>query len=451
MGELHFERALLPDGWASDVRVRFEDGVITGVASGVAPGSGERQRGVTVPGMANLHSHTFQRGMAGLAERAGASEDSFWTWREVMYRFLDRLSPEDIEAIAAQAFVEMVESGFTSCVEFHYLHHDPSGQPYANIAETGERIAAAAAATEVGLTLLPVLYRFGGFGGAVPSPGQRRFLNTVEQYGRLLEASEAATAALSAAVVGVAPHSLRAVSAEDLRWVAAARPDAPIHIHVAEQEKEVADCVAWSGQRPVAWLLDTLPVDPRWCLIHATHMTVEETERMAKAGAIAGLCPITEANLGDGLFQAAAFLAAGGRLGVGSDSNVLISLAEELRTLEYGQRLFQRRRNRLAPPEASVGRTVFDMALDGGAQAAGRRVGRIAPGWRADFVRLDDSNVALAGRRDDSALDSWIFAARLSPVADVWIGGRQVVCEGRHARREATARCFTAVIERMVA
>lgn len=447
---LAFERALLPDGWAENVVVRFKDGVIREVTTGDAGPIAERRRGIAVPGMPNVHSHAFQRGVAGLAERAASSDDSFWSWREVMYRFLDRLSPDDIEAIATLAYVEMVEAGFTSCVEFHYLHHDPSGRPYANLAETAERIAAAAAASGIGLTLLPVYYRYGNFGAAPPTPGQRRFLNDPERFAKLLAASARALEALSGAVLGVAPHSLRAVAPEDLRTLVASAPRGPIHIHAAEQEKEVADCLLWCGCRPVEWLLEEMEVGPRWCLIHATHMTGEETLRLAQSGAVAGLCPVTEANLGDGIFKATDYRAASGRFGVGTDANTLIGVAEELRVLEYGQRLVQRRRNRLADPGASVGRALIDATLEGGAQASGRPVGAIAPGCRADFVLLDPGHPAIAGREGDAVLDGWIFAARLSPVHEAWVGGVRLVANGRHTlREEATAR-FNATLGRVM-
>jgi formimidoylglutamate deiminase len=447
---LAFDRALLPNGWADNVVVRFKDGVIHEVTAGDAGPIAEHRRGVAVPGMPNLHSHAFQRGMAGLAERAATPDDSFWSWREVMYRFLDRLSPDDIETIATLAYVEMVEAGFTSCVEFHYLHHDPSGAPYANLAETAERIAAAAAISGIGLTLLPVLYRYGNFGAAPPAPGQRRFLNDPERFAKLLVASARAIEPLPGAVLGVAPHSLRAVTPEDLRALIAGAPRGPIHIHVAEQEKEVADCLAWCGRRPVEWLLEAVDVGPLWCLIHATHMTRDETKRVAHSGAVAGLCPVTEANLGDGIFNATDYRAAGGHFGVGTDSNIEIGVADELRALEYGQRLLHQRRNRLADPGASVGRALFDAALEGGAQASGRPVAAIAPGRRADFVLLDPSHPAIAGRDGDPVLDGWIFAARLSPVREVWVGGVQLVADGRHTLRdEATAR-FNATLRRLM-
>ena len=316
---LFLDQALLPDGWATQVRLTLERGVITRVETDVQPDAADQRQGVGLPGMPNLHSHAFQRGMAGLAERRGESADSFWTWREVMYRFLERMEPDDVEAVAAQLQVEMLESGFTRVGEFHYLHHGIDGTPYAAPAEMASRLAAAAEISGIGLTLLPVFYAHGGFGGQAPDPGQRRFLSDPNSFARLMEASRAAVAGLPDAVVGMAPHSLRAVTGAELATILPLAADGPIHIHVAEQMAEVEACLRWTGQRPVAWLLDHAPVSERWCLIHATHMTDDEAAAMARSGAVAGLCPITEANLGDGTFNALPFLAAGGAYGIGSD------------------------------------------------------------------------------------------------------------------------------------
>jgi formiminoglutamate deiminase len=345
---LWLEEAWLPGGWARGVGLEVEDGTVARVVAGASPDFGDRRVGRAVPGLPNLHSHLFQRAMAGLAERRGPGEDSFWTWREVMYGFLARLGPEEVEAVAAQAMAEMLERGFTALAEFHYLHHAPDGAPYANPAEMAERIAAAAAETGMGLTLLPALYTHGGFGPLPPSEGQRRFLNGTDGYLRLLEASRRAIAPLDDARLGAAPHSLRAATGEQIAEVLAAFPDGPVHIHVAEQVAEVAACLAWCGQRPVERLLATQPVAPRWCAVHATHMTAEETRALAATGAVAGLCPVTEANLGDGFFNAVSYT---GAWGVGSDSNVEITAPGELRLLEYGQRLLHRGRNLLARAE----------------------------------------------------------------------------------------------------
>jgi formimidoylglutamate deiminase len=448
---LWFEAALLPSGWARNVRVAVEDGVIGAVETGQPKSVEDDAAGAIVPGLCNVHSHSFQRGMAGLAEVRGPIDDDFWTWRAWMYRFLDRLGPDEIEAVAAQAFMEMLESGFTRVGEFHYLHQDPDGRPYDNPTETAERICAAAAETGIGLTLLPTYYAQGGFDGEPPKPGQRRFIADVDSFLALVDASRTAVASLQAGVVGVAPHSLRAVSPADLARLIEASPSGPLHIHAAEQVKEVRDCLAWSGQRPVAWLLDNAGVDARWCLIHATHLDSNEVDRFARSGAVAGLCPVTESNLGDGIFPTRAFLDVGGRFGVGTDSNVLIDAAGELRALEYIQRLDRRSRNVLtSQPDPSTGSALFKAALDGGARAMGVRAG-IEPGAPADFVELDRSAAALLHREEDALIDGWVFAGRLREVKAVWRAGEKVVVEGRHVGRDHIERRYAAVLKRLVA
>jgi formiminoglutamate deiminase len=448
MAALFAGQALLPSGWTNDVRIIVDGDRITHLHAGAEPVPGDERHAIVVPAMPNLHSHAFQRGMAGLAERRGSSTDSFWSWREVMYRFALAMTPDDVEAVAAQLYVEMLEAGFGRVGEFHYLHHDGDGRPYENLAEMAGRIAAAAQATGIGLTLLPVLYAHSTFGGAAPAEGQRRFVNDPERFARLLEESRRAAASLDGAVVGIAPHSLRAVTPGELADVVATAASGPIHIHVAEQVKEVEDCLAWSGARPVEWLLANAPVDRRWCLIHATHMTDGETDMLAASGATAGLCPVTEANLGDGTFAAARFLDAGGRFGVGSDSNVLIGVADELRQLEYSQRLLHRQRNVLGRANGSTGRRLFDAALAGGATALGAGPAGIAPGNAADLVSLDAGHPTLAGKSGDAILDAWIFAAG-ARVDCVWVRGRKLVEDGRHRHREAIADAFRTVISRL--
>lgn len=447
MTAIFAEQALLPHGWARNVRIIIDGAAVAAVDLNATPHGGDQRHAILVPAMPNLHSHAFQRAMAGLAERRGASADSFWTWRETMYRFALSMTPGDVEAVAAQLYVEMLEAGFGRVGEFHYLHHDRDGQPYANIAEMAERIAAAASATGISLTLLPVFYAHSSFGGAAPNEGQRRFINDPQRFGRLLEASRGAVATLDGAVVGVAPHSLRAATPQELAEVTALT-DGPIHIHVAEQVKEVEDCVAWSGAWPVEWLLANAGIDSRWCLIHGTHMTDAETEAMARSGAIAGLCPITEANLGDGTFAAGRFLAAGGRFGVGSDSNVLIGVADELRQLEYSQRLAHRERNALGLANGSTGRRLFEAALAGGAAALGAGPAGIAKGNAADFVSLDPDQPTMAGKAGDAILDAWIFAGGTRPDC-VWARGRKLVEGGRHHRREPIAAAYRDTMHRL--
>ena len=450
MTAIFAEQALLADGWHSNVRLMLDGGTIAAAVTDAAPLSGDERHAILVPGMPNLHSHAFQRGMAGLAETRGPGADSFWSWREVMYRFALSMTPEQVETVAAELYVEMLEAGFSRVGEFHYLHHDLDGRPYANIAETAERIAAAAALTGIGLTLLPVFYAHSGFGGTTPNAGQRRFINNVSDFSRLLEKARKSVSTVKCAVVGVAPHSLRAVTPEELSEVTAMAAGGPIHIHVAEQVKEVEDCVAWSGARPVEWLLANASVDRRWCLIHATHMLDAETIALAKSGAVAGLCPITEANLGDGTFAAPLFMQHGGRFGIGSDSNVLIGLPDELRQLEYSQRLARRARNVLAQPGQSNGRALFSAALVGGGAALGAGSPQLAAGAPADFVSLNSSHPSLAGKSGDAILDAWIFANGTA-VDCVWAGGTKLVEAGRHHRRDAVARRFRAVMKELSA
>lgn len=435
------ETALLPEGWARDVRLTLRDGRIVAVETGV-PGRG---RGCLLPAPVNLHSHAFQRAMAGMTERRGPAQDSFWTWRQLMFRFLDALTPEDVGAIAAFVQMEMLEAGYAAVAEFHYLHHQPGGAPYADPAEMAGRIAAAAAETGCGLTLLPVLYQQGGCDGRALGPGQTRFGTDV---GRFMALRAAAGRGLAAdGVLGTAPHSLRAVSREGLAAVTAL--PGPLHMHLAEQVAEVEEVSDAYGARPVEWLLANHAVDARWCLIHCTQMLPAETEALARSGAVAGLCPITEANLGDGIFDGVRWLAAGGRFGVGSDSNVRIALAEELRLLEYSQRLRDRGRAMLAEPERSTGRLLYESVLAGGAQAAGRQSGAIRVGDWADLLALDTRAVDLEGRQDDALLDAWIFAGDDRMVSEVWSAGRPVVSGGRHVGREGIEARYRRVMARL--
>ncbi len=428
MKSIFAKRVLAPEGWLDDVRISIENGHFARIEAGWTPDAADEVHSILLPGMGNLHSHAFQRAMAGLAETRGPGDDSFWSWRNVMYRFALSMTPDQVEAVAAKLYVEMLEAGFTRVGEFHYLHHDASGAHYADVGEMAARIAAAAGETGIGMTLLPVFYAHAGFGGQAPAEGQRRFINDLDSFGQLLDACRHVTRPLEGSVVGVAPHSLRAVTPDELKAVAVLAPDAPIHIHVAEQVLEVEDCLAWSGARPVEWLLDNAEVDQRWCLIHATHMTSEEARRFGQSGAVAGLCPITEANLGDGTFSVLGFMEAGGLWGVGSDSNVLIGLPDELRQLEYSERLALRARNVIAQPNMSTGRRLFDTAIAGGARALGSPSGLVA-GNPADFVSLKPRDVDFT---DDRLLDRWIFA-RGADIDCVWVRGVKRVSEGRHS------------------
>ncbi len=388
--------------------------------------------------------------MAGLTEIRGPGEDSFWTWRELMYRFLAHLGPDEVEAITAYAFMRMLESGYTTIGEFHYLHHAPDGQPYADPAELAGRIVHAASVTGIGLTLLPCFYRFGGFGGAAPTPGQRRFITDPDSFSRLLDATKRHVAPLDGAVLGIAPHSLRAVSPDDLHPLVHAFPG-PIHIHAAEQIREVAECRATLGPSPVAWLLDNASVDRRWCLIHATHMDAQETDRLARSGAVAGLCPATEADLGDGTFPAAAYLRAGGRIAIGSDSNVVTDPAAELRQLENAQRLLHRARNVLASaPGQSVGSSLLGAVFSGGAQALAQPMEALAAGLRADIVVLDSQHPDLIARTGDAWI-TWVFAPPPGLVQHVISAGRLVVADGRHIAADSIIACWRTAMETVLA
>ena len=443
MGKVWAETALTARGWEHAVAVSVGgDGRIESVTAGAAP-TGEIVD-VLLPAPVNLHSHAFQRAMAGRSERRGMfGTEDFWSWREELYRLVDILTPEDIESITALAQMEMLEAGFAAVAEFHYLHHARGGTSYGNPAEMSERVVGAAEQTGIGLTLLPVLYERGGCDGRSPVQGQERFACGLKRFEGIVERASRSLASLSAdAKLGVAPHSLRAVGADGIREAAAMDPDGPVHIHIAEQQAEVSEVAKFFKATPVTWLLGSFPVDQRWCLVHCTQTTPDEVRSLAQSGAVVGLCPVTEANLGDGIFACDALASAGGAFGVGTDSNVCISLAEELRMLEYGQRLRDCARARVASPGASVGRTLFDRACAGGAQAAARDSGVIESGLWADLVSLDARTGLLAGAEEDGILDAFVFAGGDRAVADVWAAGRHVVREGRHVRRDRIVAAY---------
>ena len=451
---------LLPTGWAERVLLHLDDtGTIRRIEAGTPAGGHSRLPGAVIPGMPNLHSHAFQRAMAGLTERGGGTAQAdFWSWRQTMYSFVSRLTPEQVEAIAAHLYVEMLKAGYTGVAEFHYLHNPPGGGRYGDVAELARRVAAGAAAAGIRLTLLPVLYRAGGFGGAPLGAAQQRFQLETDEWAGMIAALAGTSPTQTA---GAALHSLRAVSPADMADALAAYdaicPDGPVHIHIAEQEREVAECLAWSGRRPVEWLLDGAPVDRRWTLVHATHMTADENRRAAATGAIAGLCPTTEANLGDGVFALPDWLAEGGAFGVGSDSNVSLDPREELRWLEYAQRLVLRRRlvaNNAAPPctadavasPPSLGAALWLGAAAGGGRAMGQPCGALAEGRAADFLVLDPDHPTLAAHRPDTLLDAWVFTNAGSALREVWIAGRRVVADGRHPDENAIRARFQTVM-----
>lgn len=450
MNALFARHALLPEGWQRDVLLEWDvHGDLTRVAPGASAPLNVARADYVLPGMVNLHSHAFQRALGGLTERAGDGPDSFWTWRDLMYRFAARITPEQIEAIAAQLFAECLRHGYTSLCEFHYLQRAPGGNAYARPAETAERVAHAGQVAGMGLTLLPVLYSHAGFGAQPLTPGQARFRTDVDD---VLGIVDALTGLRGGQLeVGAAPHSLRAATIDQVRALADGLPGGrPLHIHIAEQQAEVDQCLAATGRRPVAWLMEHMPLDARWCLVHATHLDKQETSALAGSGAVAGLCPTTEANLGDGLFPLAPFIEQGGSFGIGSDSHVSHSPVEELRWLEYGQRLHHQRRNiAVTPGQRNVADYLWQAALRGGAQASGRRVGALAAGRRADLLVLDGSHPNLDGVRDDEVLGRFVFCGNDNLVRDVLCGGRWVVQGGRHMAQDAIARRYRQAVKEL--
>ena len=452
--------ALLADGWAENVLLEWDAaGTLTQVSTGQAVSDhdqAETAAGPVIPGMTNLHSHAFQRAMAGLAERQGDPRDSFWTWREVMYGFLGRITPDDAHAIAAQLYMECLKRGYTAVGEFHYLHHGANGTHYDNIAEMSLQVMRAARESGLAATHLPVLYALGGFGDQPLGPAQMRFRNNPDEILAIIAETRRAFADDPNIGVGLAPHSLRAVNESLLRETVSGLHQvdrsAPVHIHIAEQIKEVDDCIAWSGKRPVEWLYDHLEVDHRWCLVHATHLTDGECDAIAHSKAVAGICPTTEANLGDGLFPFLRFREKAGVWGVGSDSHVSQCPVEELRLLEYGQRLIHQRRNLAASStQPSVGATLWTEAARGGAQALGRSAGTLEIGKRADLIILAGDHVNLHGKRDNQILDALVFAGNDSLVRDVLVGGQWRVREGQHPMESEIRRRFKAALDRLTA
>jgi len=444
-------KVLTPAGWISDAAVEV-DGAGRIASVGKKGFDSASAVGLLLPGIANVHTHSFQRAMAGLAETRGpGGRDDFWSWRKVMYRFLGVLTPDDVEAIAAQVQMDMAEAGFTASAEFHYLHHRPSGAHYDDIAETSGRIMAASEASGIGLTHLPVLYTYGGLDKRPLDGGQQRFGCDVADFERLFSALQPKARSMPDDFrIGVAPHSLRAVDQDGLEACFALCPEAPFHIHAAEQVKEIDEVVSHLGSRPVRWLLDNMPVGERWCLIHSTHIDETETSALARSGAVAGLCPTTEANLGDGIFPALEYLANGGHIGIGSDSNIRLSLTEELRMLETSQRLKRLQRTLLATDETPAnGRYLYEYVAAGGAQAIGREAGAIEAGNLADLLALRDDIPFLDWPEPDDCLNAWIFGVEEPAVSDVWSAGRHIVRGGQHIRREAIRTRFSATMHKL--
>ncbi len=438
----------LATGWGKDTRLYIDGGLISKIEKNTTPQSDDTRVDTLLPALSNLHSHSFQRAMAGMTEYRERGQDSFWTWRDLMYRFTSQLSPEHISAFASQTFMEMQLAGYASVGEFHYVHHQENGTPYDAPAELSLRIMEAAATAGIGLTHLPVLYSYGGAGGQPLADGQRRFGNNLDNYAKILaDCRAAAKHHAHDTEIGIAPHSLRATLPEELLAALQLAGSGPIHIHIAEQTQEVDDIKAQLGARPVEWLLDNAPVDDRWCLIHATHMTDDETRRVAQSKAIAGLCPVTEANLGDGIFNGSAFLGYGGMFGVGSDSNINISLTEELRMFEYSQRLRDRQRNVLVTEGGHTGERLYLSAATGGAKALSRNAGKITPGVLADVVAIDRSHPRLCGLKDEQLLDGLVFAANDSVMTDLWSAGRHQVRSGRHVQQDKIEAAYRTAMD----
>ena len=448
-----FTTAWLPDGWRRNVVISVDPaGDIVDVAADDVVTTARLVNGAAIPGMPNAHSHAFQRAMAGLAERRGKSVDSFWSWRDVMYRLASRMTPEALNAIAAQVYADMLRAGYTAVCEFHYLHNQADGEPYDESIVMCQSLIDAAATAGIGLTLLPTLYQTSDFGSAPPTAAQRMFAMETERFWALLDRLRPSPRLNGQLEVGIAFHSLRAVPPASMRAVVEAHRNAKtIHVHAAELEREVAACQAHLGKQPVQWLLNEMPVNDHWCLVHATHASPEELQSLAATGAVVAVCPTTEANLGDGMFQTEVFVSAGGALAIGSDSHISLAPAEELRWLEYQVRLARKERNILACEEhSSIGAALWKRACSAGARASARRSGALAPGRRADIVVLDLNAPLFAGRVEDAILDTFVFADPRNGVRDVMVGGRWLVQEGRHFAETAIAAGYRKAIANLV-
>ena len=447
---LFARHALLAEGWVDNVRLRWNDaGDLTSVERAAILQQQEVQERFILPGMINLHSHAFQRAMSGMSEIGGEGPDSFWTWRDLMYRYALQITPEQMQAIAAQLYAECLRHGYTSVCEFHYLHRAPEGNFYPDMTETARHVIAAAGQTGIGMTMLPVLYSHADFNDQALRPEQRRFSTSVEQVLRMVQLLE--DSRNGQVEIGVAPHSLRAANLSQIHELVAALPAArPVHIHIAEQQREVDACLAATGMRPVELLLATGRVDQRWCLVHATHLTKAELAGVARSGAVAGICTTTEGNLGDGFFDLPDYIVANGRFGIGSDSHASQSPVEELRWLEYGQRLRLQRRNIAhVPAQRRVGDFLWQACLQGGAMARGRQVGELAVGKRADFLVLDERHPNLQDLPAADVLNSWIFSGNDNLVRDVIVGGQQVVRNGKHKDQEKIERDYVACMRQL--
>jgi len=461
MTKLYAENILIGSQWQSDKTLLINDsGMIQSITTGKDP-SAEVFSGPVIPGMPNCHSHAFQRAFSGYSEYRNfdkngiAAEDSFWSWRDIMYRFVAKMSPEDLHIVAKFLYIEMLKAGYTSVAEFHYLHHQVENRRYDDPAEMSHQVINAADSVGIGMTHLPVLYTYAGFGEQPPSSAQGRFIHQTEDYLQLLELLNKQYSQQRFFKLGIAPHSLRAVSEQQLAEVVSFMRNmdeyAPIHIHISEQTKEVADSLDFYGKRPVEWLLDNHQMDNNWCLIHATHLSESEIRGLANSGAIAGICPTTEANLGDGIFPTKRFLSLDGKLAIGSDSHIAINVADELRLLEYGQRLTSHQRAVLVDQDcSSVGQYLYKKAAMDGANALSQNIGEISVGKRADLVILDRDHPSLFSKSESQILDAAIFSCNQLPVRDVFVGGAKVISEGKHSAQQQTTQQYKKVLAKLV-
>ncbi|NVK24981.1 MAG: formimidoylglutamate deiminase [Gammaproteobacteria bacterium] len=453
MKKIYATDILLANGWARNKTLTIKNGVISNIEDGLQNGA-ETMFGAVIPAMVNCHSHAFQRAFAGFSEHSSGTNDSFWTWRNTMYSFLKQLTCDDAEVIATQLYIEMLKMGYSRVAEFHYLHHDIDGEFHETPSQMATSIFSAAQNTGIGLTILPVLYSYSGFGAQTPNAGQARFIHNVEQFNQLVTDCFDLSKKVKNSNVGIAPHSLRAVDKQGLKQavahVRALDNNAPIHIHIAEQQKEVEDCLAHYGQRPVEWLLDNIDVDQHWCLVHATHINEQERQGISKANAVAGICPTTEANLGDGIFPTQEFLAEGGVLAIGSDSHISVNPIEELRLLEYAQRLIKQQRAVLSNKQTpSTGLNLWQQAAKGGAQATSSNLGELAVGKQADLLVLNPEVTRLFANAQEYLLDSVIFASQTTPIKDVMVNGQWQVINGTHTLEQKAAADFVDLLKRL--
>lgn len=448
MSAVFARKALLQKGWADNVRLNIRDGRIEGIDTDAKPEATDVVTGCVIPGLCNAHSHAFQRALAGHTERRSPDgHDNFWTWRERMYDLAGAMDARTLRAVARQAYTEMLVSGYTTVAEFHYLHREPGND------NTDEAMfdAICDAAEESGIRLMyvPVLYERAGFDKPDPEEQQRLFALDLRSF--LQHHARAREKCGERIGVGIGAHSLRAVSHESMTEIARAGAEAggPIHIHVAEQQREVDQCLAANGRRPVRWLLENFDIGSQWCLVHATHMDADEVRTLAQSGAVVCLCPSTEANLGDGFFPLHDFLSHGGRIAIGSDSHISINPFEELRWLEYGQRLVKQSRNIASLRNSHVGRELFERTLEGGAQASGQTPVGLCIGAAADLVALYDEDPMLVGHDDETRLDALVFSGFRLPIERVMVHGEWRVIDGDHIDQMAARDGFAASLERL--